>query len=521
MALQNISYIVLYVTVSFMDEEPVVCLASHGVSTKKIVVCGERKLNDVIASLGESAFAGLVTDALLVQIFDTEFNKYIDMDETTVLQQHSELKLEIVKQSTVPAQTEGDKGAEYMLSASTSTLQSSAAHEPGPNMLTREYELPPTPVDIAEGVKGVKRGDVPEHLRRRIVDWMFYDMASYTMYAGKMCKPAAQQLVRRYPQLGDTALDGSGSWYMSLRNKGKNLRRMMSGFPEIDAARAKARKKSNKATAASTNAGTPGAFLKTIRRGHVQPSTPGMLGLGEDDATISGHMTLMQKELRKHDYSKEKVKLAMECTFKVRRAWIESGNISVQEIIDKYPALQTDTEIRNEFQRLTNVDADAALLRFIKASGHKILDMAYNKKSARAEIKRMKEHMDTLQEEQQKYYFAVSVLRFLPSLVKENWHRWLTELDPDQEVYTYPTVTYAGCDLASSDSISVCVEGLHFDAPDVTSAVSLQMAMYWTFNIRYSFCSQQTLSLLEHMMGIAYTPLNTLALRAQTKILSA
>ncbi|XP_064466963.1 uncharacterized protein LOC135378049 [Ornithodoros turicata] len=345
---------------SVMEGDTIVCLASYGVSTKKILVHGDRKLTDVLESLRESSFAGLVTEFLLVQVLDQDLNKYVDMDEDTVLQHRSELKLVVLPQGVGTTDTEKAKE-------------------------TAASDVMPTPAK----------------------------------YSGKMCRPAAQQLVRRHPQLRDLSLDGCGSWHMSLRNKGKNVRKAMSGVPEVDATRSKSSKKSNDCTSLPTSTSATSVCVPR------NPPAPGIYGSGEDETTINGHLSLMVKEMKKHDYSEEKIKFAMNCTFTARRNWIDSGNVLVADVIEKYPALKTDAEIRNEFKKLTGVDADAAVLQVIQTCGHKVLDIASKKRTLKDEVKRMQEHIKKLKGDEQKYCFAVAVLQCLPGLVKELWNRWL------------------------------------------------------------------------------------------------
>lgn len=85
-------------------------------------------------------------------------------------------------------------------------------------------------------------------------------------------------------------------------------------------------------------------------------------------------------------------------------------------------------------------------------------------------------------------------------------------------MFSYPTVIYTGSDPRTSDSVRVVSEGLSIDVLDVTSAVSLQMSMYWAFNFKYAPWMRNTLALLEHVMGVKYTPLKGLSLRAATAL---
>ncbi|XP_064463664.1 uncharacterized protein LOC135374642 [Ornithodoros turicata] len=355
----------------------------------------------------------------------------------------------------------------------------------------------------------MRRGDIPEAFRRRVVDWVYYDLCTYSMYPGKLYREAAQQLVRRYPVLRDVSLEGHGSWYMALRNKGKNGRRRLgNSMPEVNAAMEKRR--SHKEKGAEAHPREPQHIPRECTHASV-------FGEGEDEASINGHMAFMAKEMRKRVFDKEKVKNAMDRTFQARRNWIKTERPLVQDVLNKYPALRHEEEVRNEFQRLTGVEADTSLLSFINNCGEKVLQLASQKRALQAELKAFWKELEQLPTSEQKYYFAIGVIKSLPGLLRENWQRLVVKLEPGIQ-HTYPTITYTGDDLLTTGSISVVAEGLSVNVLDATSAVSLLLCLYWTFNIEYSPVIKNTLSVLERMMGVKYTRLTALPLRVVTAL---
>ncbi|XP_064457007.1 uncharacterized protein LOC135367817 [Ornithodoros turicata] len=187
----------------------VVCLVRHASSKKKICVRGEKKLQDVLDALKESPFRELVTDNLLVQLYDKDFDDYIDMDENDVVEQHSVINI-ITTDEVINAEKKSDQemGQDAELASIARNAPSTSRQDTQPALTVPLYRLPETPMHIQAFIKDIRKGNVPESVRRRIVDWVYYDVCAHTLYPGKLYGIAAQQLVRRYPELRDISMEG-------------------------------------------------------------------------------------------------------------------------------------------------------------------------------------------------------------------------------------------------------------------------------------------------------------------------
>ncbi|XP_064463033.1 uncharacterized protein LOC135373913 [Ornithodoros turicata] len=225
----------------------------------------------------------------------------------------------------------------------------------------------------------------------------------------------------------------------------------------------------------------------------------------------------MTKEMKKSICNKEKIKESMDRTFEARRHWVKTEHPLVQELLNTYPALKAEDEVRHEFQRLTGVEADTALLAFLSRCGETVLKLCTEKKALRAHIEEFYKKVEKLTTSQQKYHFAVEVLKSLPALVRENWQNLFTKLEPGQ-AYAYPSIIYTGNDPLTTQCITVKAEGLSIEVPDITSAVSLLLCIYWTFDIEYAPHLKNTLCILERMIGVEYTPLTSVPLRVLTTL---
>ncbi|KAL1468463.1 hypothetical protein MTO96_041459 [Rhipicephalus appendiculatus] len=64
------------------------------------------------------------------------------------------------------------------------------------------------PIDIALHLRNIKAGDVPDNLRKKIIEWVSFHLSSQTMYPNKLYNVAAMSLVNNYPQLRDSSDSG-------------------------------------------------------------------------------------------------------------------------------------------------------------------------------------------------------------------------------------------------------------------------------------------------------------------------
>ncbi|XP_049511188.1 uncharacterized protein LOC125939792 [Dermacentor silvarum] len=168
------------------------------------------------------------------QIYNERFQCFVDLDDDTEIKDGAKINLLVCKDTEQPiAEKQPNIGLQDLHQVG--GAQSSSKE-------VDKYVLPQVPVDIAVELKTVRKGDVPDRLRRRIVDWIFYDLSSHGMYPKRIYTAAARTLVASYPQLNDSSDTGYFSWLLSLKNKFKNVRkRMPPGCPEVDAQKEKVR----------------------------------------------------------------------------------------------------------------------------------------------------------------------------------------------------------------------------------------------------------------------------------------
>ncbi|KAH6940970.1 hypothetical protein HPB50_011411 [Hyalomma asiaticum] len=137
-------------------------------------------------------------------------------------------------------------------------------------------------------------------------------------YPGKLYEEAARELVTKFPSLADS----TGTGY--LRYKAKYQRRKLKVQDEADSPLPHKRvKKAEEST------------QKRVSR----PSLACDMGDAEDEASILMHVTGMQKESKKASPDVSYLEDSMMRTFVDRRQWISEKLPTVQDILDRYPAL--------------------------------------------------------------------------------------------------------------------------------------------------------------------------------------
>ncbi|XP_065281859.2 sterile alpha motif domain-containing protein 3-like [Dermacentor albipictus] len=368
-----------------------------------------------------------------------------------------------------------------------------------------EYVLPQVPVDIAVEVKTVKKGDVPDRLRRRIVDWIFYDLSSRGMYPKRIYNAAARSLVALYPQLKDSSDNGYFSWLLSLKNKFKNVRkRMPPGCPEVDAQKDKVRMR---------KLGDGCDQQRVPFRREIAVST----SLEMDPVFVTETINFMKKELSNSKPSMEKLKDAMDRTCQARRKCLEVDAMNIQDFLVLYPALMVEKEILNECSRLTSISPDVSLLQALRKHADGILQAVQYKQPALPTYTTVTTAINVAQGNSKSYARGVGALILLPFLLNERGDDIFAPL-VDGRTRPYPTLIFTGDSVMSSEGLSVTFENVQIDVLDVTAGMALLFSMYWAYNIEYVQSAKQTFALLEHLMGIKWTKLSTRAIKVLTKL---
>ncbi|XP_040073044.1 uncharacterized protein LOC115310702 [Ixodes scapularis] len=167
--------------------------------------------------------------------------------------------------------------------------------------------------------------------------------------------------------------------------------------------------------------------------------------------------------------------------------------------------------IQQEFRRQTGRDAQEGLTAFLERSIKALYELFRMKSSSKQKAKQILEAAENCPEEG-KTLLANGALILLPCLLKERSNNLVKSLEPGAQ-YMNPIILYTGEDVLTSSVYAVTVEGLTIDAASLTQAVSLLMCLFWALNIKYSAEIKNTLTLLEHAIGVSHTIMGTVALQ--------
>ncbi|XP_070379310.1 uncharacterized protein [Dermacentor albipictus] len=433
----------------------ITCLINRGPSSYVLTVSGDHKLEDLKDAMAAHSSLQFVEHAAILQVHHKTFNTFVNVDENTTLEDNC-----IIRVLDVCIIADGSSEEAVSLNSSLSsdaiscnevtTVISSSQCNSAKGRL--QFSFPKTPIDIDARLCCCRQTEVPENLRRRIVDWLWFELSQYTLYPGRLYETAARELVQRYPQLRDGFGDGHMSWQTALRYKGKNTRKKLpAGIKEVDELREKAKRRKASSTCEEDS------NTKTAKV-HVRKSSfwNGAFNEGEDEKSTEAHIEIMKKEMRVAGGNADKIRESMHKTFRKRRTFIEMEKPAVTDLLQIYPALSLERELLNEFHRLTGLNAKERINAFVEKYGQRILALAPKKKRP------LEEDPDDA------YYYTVAVLMSLPRLAKEDPSAIIAQLVPG-ESHKYPKILHSAEHPATSSALLVSFETLQLTAANLSS----------------------------------------------------
>ncbi|KAH6919445.1 hypothetical protein HPB50_029567 [Hyalomma asiaticum] len=178
-------------------------------------------------------------------------------------------------------------------------------------------------------------------------------------------------------------------------------------------------------------------------------------------------------------------------TFVDRRQWISEKLPTVQDILDRYPALAISSVVHQEFKEFTEVTLLVALKNALQPVYHKIMASAKSKRHLEDFFKVLADVEDLM---------LTAAMYVLPSLVKERMEAFVHIREPEA-VYLVPTVTYTEQILTTVDFI-VHLEMLRLPAASLLEAIATQMELFWTFDIVFCARTQKTFDLICRLLGV-------------------
>ncbi|KAL1472344.1 hypothetical protein MTO96_039404 [Rhipicephalus appendiculatus] len=152
----------------------VTCLVNRGPSSFVLKVSGA-KIEHLREAMAAHSSLRNVDESAIIQIHNKTFDTFVNLDENTVLEDNSIIRIMDVTIIEEANMSESMTDLDVSFTA-TEMLNFSESVAP-----VGHFSFPQTPVDIRARLANVKKGDVPNNLRRRIVDWLWYELSSHTL----------------------------------------------------------------------------------------------------------------------------------------------------------------------------------------------------------------------------------------------------------------------------------------------------------------------------------------------------
>ncbi|XP_067300112.1 sterile alpha motif domain-containing protein 3-like [Pseudorasbora parva] len=286
-----------------------------------------------------------------------------------------------------------------------------------------------------------------------------------------------------YPNLRDQTGIGYESWHGMLRNKFKKERKPLVDLNLIN---------------------VPGQYMRKGRKRSLDENENDTASIAdmttEDEFSIRQHISKMNTQCEKKKPNISMLQDKMKRTERDRDVYIKEK--STQEVLIKYPALRLPAIIFSEMKTKYNTDVDRRILTGFGTTAEKIVTEAQRRGVAKDLLAMYNTALQSHAEEAHKGLMVIAGILVLPYLLHDD-PAGLYVINKPQQNLT-PTMVITGNPFGES-SIAVFLDGeeLFADEPDdITMGVGLTISAYFLFNIQYNKPIKNTLTFLQHLLGI-------------------
>ena len=440
-------------------------LVRFGEFQRLVLVEKEQSIKDVVAK----SFDIDQTDSIFLQVFDKEWEEWIDITTENDVKDRSKLKC-LLQSNLQPSgdvcQAQANADSPIQVNDKPVSLRSKG---PWPS----EFLIPKETFSKTLKLNLENKQYLPWKLKTELMDRLADAILDYTAYPNtKQKRQVAQALVHEYPHLKECIGSGTDAWEEALRNKMKNIRRLI-GTKEVSI---------NKRKNNLTHAGSS-PKVKRPKKGEVnwQPDLPN----SEDESSIQRHITFLKKESSKKFKDMDAIKKAMDITYPIRRQAINS-DLPVAQLKDQHPCMFLEAEVFNEFYRLMNIDINKTFMKSFPQYADKVVRLAQQKKKQSKAISEVLSDMEANKVNQEK-----TGILLLPLLLNESQDLFIKRFEVTAtkqditENSTTPFVAVLG-DWFEPDMIYIICDGhVLIECKDILLAISLLFSFYYILNIQY------------------------------------
>ncbi|XP_041804801.1 uncharacterized protein LOC121614792 [Chelmon rostratus] len=372
------------------------------------------------------------------------------------------------------------------------------------------FEIPPFSYDVelvleAGNQAYEKEGTllINPRVTSSILDKLSEKIFCFTAYpTGVQILAVAKALVEKYPCLKEPgSFNGLYGWQQRIKYKMGNyrakLRSCQLAFPELEVNTLKRR-------CANEEGSSKG--IKRPKKAEVNYLPP--LPLGETEETVEKERLDLLKEIKKKNNGKI-INEKMEKSFAVRRIEVVNHCPTVQDLMERWPSLFSETQIKEEFKRITTIHLERTFLSKLDRHTTKLVEI-FRKKGGIAGMK-IRPMLNSLSEqhvEGRRDIIIRCLVEFLgesaEELIKDyqNVSQEAVKEDCSQHIMKIIVIHPNGAqENQDSSYVSVIVEGKEVleDCRSVANACLLLMGVIYAVNLSYPLKLKYTFEVFQKL----------------------
>ncbi|XP_026046980.1 uncharacterized protein LOC113035558 [Astatotilapia calliptera] len=398
-------------------------------------------------------------------------------------------------ESPVPLSTEASS------SSVCDTILLSSPDESGPSYRSKpwpfKFEIPDFSYDIDLALEAGKQAyendgtllnnpSVTSSILEKLAETIF----GFTAYpTGVQILAVAEALVAKYPCLKEPgSFNGLYGWQQRIKYKMGNYRAKLRGrqlaIPELEVNTLKRR--------CSSEEGSLKGF-KRAKKAEVNYLPP--LPFGETEETLEMERLDLLKEMKKKN-NERAINEKMEKSFAMRRKEVVKDCPAIQDLLERWPSLFCENQIKEEFKRITTIHLERTFLSRLDGYTTKLLEI-FRRKGGTAGTK-IKPMLDSLNKHHVDGRRDI-IIRCLVEYLGESGEELIKDHQEDvsQEalkedcsnhmmkiIVIHPNVAQENQDPVN---VSVIIEGTEIleDCGSVTNACLLLMGVIYAVNLSY------------------------------------
>ncbi|XP_049329573.1 uncharacterized protein LOC125801118 isoform X1 [Astyanax mexicanus] len=222
---------------------------------------------------------------------------------------------------------------------------------------------------------------VTKELKHDILEKLAETMYAFKAYPTKQdFETVAKALVQAHPCLAESGSpSGCDGWKNSLKFKMGNYRTKMRQLGRLDVS-----VNAGKRGRQTTNGDPPNKDIKKPRKGEINylPDYPE----GMDDHNLEGARQILVHEMMKSKPNISLVKKEMDVTFALRRKEVVRDKPAISEVVHRWPALFTESQIYCEFTRVVGKNLKEVFFDALDEFAPRLMDLFSKKKGLAGQL---------------------------------------------------------------------------------------------------------------------------------------